>query len=947
MAAIAIYWRDMRGFFSVFRIWVVSFVLGLVLSTLPAFGQAKPLKELPPQELTREAATRMAANQCKEALPYLNEILRRFHNINIPAARSSVEWAYYNLAMAHAELKQYEESVKNCELYFQEFPQGGLRVQLLLLVCEIDAVQEAWDKVVEAARRVLKEKDLAPNIVITANQLLGEALFRLKKWDAVIEPLSFVFRSTRDRDVQRQSAVMLTTSLVRLERFDQLIQFLPVLQRSAARFDVELNVALIEGGEANYDKGKFENALFLYRLVYVKDELRQAVNNLIVQTQRDLDVLTAQGGLTAPELVAQRQRATRLVKSYQEQLQQINEFPDYDQDLTMRMARTYSSLNRHREALLLFRSVYEDFPNHPLAQMALYAAFTTAVTMPHPVRAMAEGYEYLKAYPQGNYFDIVALTLAQIHIERAEFAKGLAVAQQGLDGTPNSTLKDHLTYLIGFCHVNLEQYGPAVQRFTEILEKYPTSVVVEPSRYWRAMSLLFDGKYGQAAVEFKEFLAKYPGGQYHEDANYRLGVAYYGADDFKSAAATFQKFIERFPKHALVSEAYAMLGDIYGSWRQLDEAVASFSKAQDTATTFVQLNYAIFQQARVYELESHYKEIIAMFQKYLERWGERGNFTQAIYWISTAQSRAGLLNDALKTLFDAIIRYGNKPEHHGVDMMVYDLIAQQERMTDSPDFKKFMERLDEEMVKAYTNKQRTLELRLIALFAESSKDPEQRQRLLGSLLREDNLKEAGPVTLKVMGAEAVRQGKNELARKIYEYFISAHDKSDLTLYAYEGLSEMDFVEAKYDQAEHMLKELTTRFATTPEAAKAQKRLGDVYRLRKDYTKAIETYNLILGTREWRGELWPESLYWIGICHLEQGKTQEAFAYFQRLYVLYEGFPAWAAKGYIKSAECLDRLNRRNEAVKTYQEMLAKEPMLKTSEAETARRELQRLGGNPS
>jgi len=931
----------------VFRSLIAIPVLGVLLCVLPLLCQAVPLQEMPPQELMREAATRMAANQCKDALPYLNEIVRRFRNLNIPAARSAIEWAYYHYAMAYADLKQYEESIKYCETYFQEFPTGGLRVQLLMLVCEIRAVQSDWEKVEEAARRLLKEKDLAPKIVLTANQMLGEALYHQKKWADALEPLSQVFRLTRDRDAQRQAAVMLTTSLVRLERFDDLNRFLPILQRSAARFDVELNVALLEAAEANYDKRRYIESLFLYRLVYVKEELRQAVNKLIAQTQQELQAYIARGGVTAPELVAQRERAARLIKSYQEQLQQINDFPDYDQDLIMRVARTYSALNRHWEALLLFRSVYEDFPKHELAQVGLYAAFTTAVTMPHPARAIAEGYEYLKAYPQGNFFDIVALTLAQIHIERNEFAKALAVAETGLEGKPDSSLKDHLTYLIGFCHVHLEQYNPAIQRFTEIIEKYPTSVVALPSRYWRAMSLLFDGKYDQAIVEFKQFLALPSTGEYRADAFYRLGVAYYGADDFKSAADTFQEFIQQYPQHNLVSEAHAMLGDIYGSWRKLDEAIACFTKAQETATTFTQLNYAVFQQARVYELESRYPEIIALFQKYLERWGERGNFTQAIYWISTAQSRSGQIAEALKTLFDAIIRYGDKPEHYGVDMMVYDLIAQQERMSDSPDFKKFMERLDEELRKAHNEKKRTLELRLIALFAESSKDPQQRQTLLSSLLREDNIKEAGPITLKVMGDEALRQGRKEFARKIYEYFIAHHDKSDLVLYPYVGLSEMDFAEGHYDTAETMLKEITNRFASTPEAAHAQKRLADVYRLRKEYAKAIETYNTILGTREWRGELWPESLYWIGICHLEQGKTEEAFAYFQRLYVLYEGFPTWAAKGYLKSAECLQRLNRQAEAIKTYQEMLGNESILKTPEAETARRELQRLGAATS
>ena len=93
--------------------------------------------------------------------------------------------------------------------------------------------------------------------------------------------------------------------------------------------------------------------------------------------------------------------------------------------------------------------------------------------------------------------------------------------------------------------------------------------------------------------------------------------------------------------------------------------------------------------------------------------------------------------------------------------------------------------------------------------------------------------------------------------------------------------------------------------------------------------------------------WPECIYLLGQTFADQGNTKEAFAYFQRLYVLYDGYVDWAAKGYLHSGLCLEKLDQRADAIKTYQEFLGKPEFAKTPEFPVARQQLQRLGGGGS
>jgi hypothetical protein len=80
-----------------------------------------------------------------------------------------------------------------------------------------------------------------------------------------------------------------------------------------------------------------------------------------------------------------------------------------------------------------------------------------------------------------------------------------------------------------------------------------------------------------------------------------------------------------------------------------------------------------------------------------------------------------------------------------------------------------------------------------------------------------------------------------------------------------------------------------------------------------------------------------------LCKLELGEVQEAFAYFQRIYVLYEDYTEWVAPAYARSIECLQQLGGHSEdIISTYKEMLANEKVAATPEGRKARERLNRL-----
>ena len=120
--------------------------------------------------------------------------------------------------------------------------------------------------------------------------------------------------------------------------------------------------------------------------------------------------------------------------------------------------------------------------------------------------------------------------------------------------------------------------------------------------------------------------------------------------------------------------------------------------------------------------------------------------------------------------------------------------------------------------------------------------------------------------------------------------------------------------------------------------------GDALRLSGQFDEAVEMYSELLKVRAWRGPLTPQALYRIAACKRALGDVEQAFAYYQRIYILYGEYSDWVAKAYAGSVECLRDLGREGERVHTWREMVANPDVAGRPEGLEAQGQLDRLQG---
>lgn len=915
-----------------------------------AYAQAEP-SELPvsaqaTSSLLERAKELLQANNPEALLPYLRELLIRMEGNEDEEARKVRSFCMYQIAVCQMQIKRYADAAESFERFIKEYPKDSLVPVASLQVAESYAMGGKWSEVEKYSAALITNKALDPGQRSSARKIYAEALYNQRKWAEATVPLLEIFdeaSGAEQADVRSGSAVMLVTCYAKAGDFKNLFKFLPYCGDNV-RQDAGLNMALVESGDMKLRRAEYLDALVLYRMVFRKAELIGNYKKQIAALQKALkEPYVAKIG-SLRSTYDEKQRSLQMqLNRLSEQQKKIADGGNYDLDIEIRTAQCYAGLKRSWPAYTIYKHLYTDFPREQAAEDARFFAFTMLLDVREWNRAADEGAAYLKFYPKGAYVDEVTLNLVQAYLQAGRLDLAQETGLKAIKTLPEHRFMDQLQYLMGYIHFQKQDYSIALETFSKVFQKWPDSIYYEACDYWMAMCRLFLGQFSEAAAAFEAYLKNeaYSPAEFAEDAGYRLGIALYGANQFEQSEKVFRRFLENYPSSNLRSEAYSMVGDLRGAEGDLDVALTFYAKGRETAVNIEQVNYAVFQTAKTYELQQNYQAIIALMESYMAERGAEGNFSGAGFWIGKAYKAQGSYEKALETYIDTVVRFGNRLENEDVDLILRELIKEYQSQEAAAYRGGFLQKLVGALEASRSRSEKVLQLRLEALFVSIAEGAEH-DRLLKDILARNTVEDASPITLQLIAREALTREDAAKVHQAYDRMMSAFQASELVLDVMNYEIQALLKEGRYEDVLVLAEEITNRFGYRAEVGLTRLVKAHAYRELKRYEEAVATYKELFAIREWRGPLTPQALYWIGICTENLGKPQEAFAFFQRVYVLYEGYTEWVARAYEGSIRCLGKLSRNDDIIRTYQEMLANPDVAATPEGQRARNELSRL-----
>jgi len=895
-----------------------------------AYAQSEvPLDAIPDAVSSdlRFTVTRLTTSgRLVDTVPYLEELIRRFESSKGAKFDQELERFYYLIAAAYMQMEHFDEAIVILQKYAEKFLTANDAPIMLEWLGDCHIQQQDHSAAAATYRQLRTQHNLRGKTLDDVLAKESAALAHLERWDEAIPLLNQLLSQARDASLRGQAATLLVRAHLALEEVEHIVRLLPqLLSASEARYEADFNIMLIHGGDTSFHASDFNSALLLYQLALTKEELLVWHDEQITVIEEALRNRQTTIDIKAATSLRTRLRALRASRD------DITNRDSFTEELLFRKGQTYFEMNRKWEAFWTFWSIWKTLPASEHTRQALYSAFMLAGELNMDSRALEFGYAFVDSFGVGDFFDEVTLQLANLHLKRKEFAEAIALSMRARTMNPEHAYTDRLLFVAGYSLFQQGDMTAALVSFQEVREKHPDSESEEGAHYWIGMTHLFRQEYELARDEFSEFCARYIGGVYFEDARFRLGVAEYGLTEFAAAREHFENFIEQFPGSLLRSEAHSFLGDIAGAEGRLDDAVEQYRLVSAHTEQMQQINYAAFQIGKILELQEKYAELAEFFDLYMQTYRLDGQYTEALHRMGFARKMLGDVDGMLKTYEDAIRRYGHRTDALGMDLILRDWVSTYRTVRGEPP----VEWLREEKAHAEEKKSDAARLRLTWALSDLCGEPAPES------FSDTDLRYASPAVLEWMGRiSTVRQP--DFARTALEKVVEEFPESPWVEDALASWADLEAAGGNKTKALALYERLFDQYPTGGKAGLALKRAADMKASMNRADEAKQDYLRILEIREWRGPLWPESLFQIGQLLQAEGKLQESFAYYQRVYVLYSGYPEWASRAYLQSGLVLEKLNRRREAIATYEEMLANETMRETESAREAGKRLSAL-----
>jgi TolA-binding protein len=935
------------------RAWLRA-ALGVVLGAAVAWGQdMSGLRTTELQQRVQQGIDRQAFAAVRAELVELN---RRYRESADPAMVQAREGILYYLGLARlqaADLGGAEETLRELLAAYPEARQAVFaRLYLgdaLYYQNKLAEARVAYDDL--RARHDFASLD--PTQRVGFWDRLSDCYFAAQDWAAaepVFRELAAAARVQFDASLAAEkttkAAAYLLQAAIAQDQLAAALAALPALSARGgeARHDLSLNLALLQGGDRLYEAARYGEALFFYEQVLTPPQLtaywsaEEARLEARLIRVADIDFLAGQRNELASRLALARARREQVETAFGA------EQGHYTDALRFRIARCYLARERHHEGYWAFaRLAEEDSAGAAdFAEDAWYGRVITAAGAARPERLRAAAATYLGRREFERFLGDVGHELLQLETRADRPAEVVRLCGEFLDrvaAQPVLREGPKLIYLVGSHLVAMEELAELRRGFEALLARHPDSSITDGVLYWLGMAAIFEGDFAGARRRFEALLALAPRGSYAEDARYRVGVCEFGLLNYPEARRQLEAFLTDYPASPLVSEAQALLGDLAAAEGRIEDAMTAYAAAERAGAAlsppnYPYINHAIFQAGRLLAANERWDRLADWFNDYINRWGPRaGRLADALYQLGRAQEALGRVDEMLESYLRAILRFGNDPADHGPDLMLAEFPAKYAAFHGEPP----TATLHEALARAEAQGETTLVLRLAytlhAMGAATADTP----RAFA-----DQLDHASPAVLVAIAREE-RSYNPDLARQAAETAVARAPHSPFAEEAWHLIAALRARAGDAAGALAAYAEIGERFPTSRRTAVARLRAGDLLREADRRPEALESYRSVLQNRQWRGEPWAKANFKIGLTHLENGSLEEAFGFFQRVYVLYVGVPEWSSQAYLHSGLALERLGRVEDARRTYGELLAHETLRGTPAAREARR---RLAGLP-
>jgi TolA-binding protein len=854
---------------------------------------------------------------------------------------SQLDSVYYTLGAAQYNLHQFGPAIESLRKFVQKYPKSPKIDDVTLFIGQAQVQMKDY----EGASKTLAALQNKPAVREQVLLLLGQAAKDAGKTDAAIA----ILRKLTDggvHSIETANGMMLLADIyAQTGETDKAITLLKAMRENTGQLDniVRLNAMAVEQGDALLKAGKPDQALASYQLVQPQSEVirlqKARIAAMEAKVAQNLEAVRADPQ-RAQEISVTNGQLRNAVAQAKAQLEAFEKTPDFAGPFWLRVGQAYYGMDRKWEAATVYDELLRREPTSAERESALFGLVVTSAELNRGLITRDLAQQYLKEFPKGANANTVGYLLGATALQSGDTEAAVKYFGLMLETQTDSAYREQISFLLGNAHFSLGDFDKAKADYTKYLETYPKGQNVEEAVYRTALAALFAGKYEDAIKGINDYIRKYPTGNFLADAKYRLAVCQYAASDYEKVVKDCDAWLKEFPGDALRGEVLALKGDALAPLPgREEEAIDAYIASLNAAGTEEVLTHSLTEGAKLLQKRGDWEKLDKTLTEFVDANPTSPVIVPVAYWIAKAKTKEGKPDEAREVIAGVIKKNIKDPNQAAVEQLITQLalLTAKRRPATTADPAATPVPAAVALVQATRDLESLLGDATVSptaqarvLFAKSEvarlrKDPVEQEKNLAAIAELPPGK-LSPLLLAQVGDYLLAKGQIDKADVFFKQLLESYPKSDYLDFAYNGFGEIAYRKKNYPAALGFFTDAIGKAGATMKLKEAQK-----------------LFEQVASTREWRGESTAYSVYSLGEIEEKKGKLPEAIAYYQRVYVAYRKYLPWVAKAYLRSAECFEKLGKKEEAVKTYREMLYNKALADFPEYAEARTKLDALG----
>ncbi|OHB80235.1 MAG: hypothetical protein A2V98_02210 [Planctomycetes bacterium RBG_16_64_12] len=617
-------------------------------------------------------------------------------------------------------------------------------------------------------------------------------------------------------------------------------------------------------------------------------------------------------------------------------LKQANAFlaahPDHEllADVMHIKAESHLLLNQSAEAAAQYGQLLERYPDHPDAELwkvrrglalhlekkyqetvdalgpamaeirrpdlvaeARYLIGASQLELQQYEAAVASLEASIAAQPGWRQADETLLALARAYGQLKNLEKAKAAAGKLIAEFPQSKVLDKAHYRLGEYSYLSGDYAAAATAYRKVTESWPQSPLAPYALHELGCAQMDSNDNAGAEQSLSTLLEKYPNSELAPTARFSRGMARHRLQNFAPAIEDFQAFLASNPPQAEKSNARYLLGLCQMGLKQHEPAIATFRALVEEDPQYSNADNTLYQLAWALKLSGKESEGAKLFQQLTTQFPDSPRAAEAYYHAGEFMYQTKDFKQAAVAYYRAMKKAGKSElDEKAAHKLAWSYHHQE----------------------SFDNAQKTFRYQL-ATYPQGALAQDAAFMEAECFFQQDKFQEALAAFSQVKG----------LSNKDFQ---TLH-----LLHAGQAAAQLE----EWEKSLQFLGQCTDQFPDSTYAPQAFYEQGWAHQKLGNFDQAVKLYEKAISLAD--GETAARAQFMIGEVQFGQKEYKEAVkSYFKVMYGY--SHETWQAEATFEAARCFEVLEKVDQAVKLYRELLEKFP--NSTRAPLAKERLQEL-----